>query len=157
MLLADVCARIFRSCCEEGGRTCIVGALLVCEVTVLLAYSLMAAVSGVRRCAYRWTRPVGGGRWKYHLRTLLGVCWGSRRCIELEVGQCRRGILHAVYSFCLRVRDAVHACLSESASLHGYDVDTLLGVNRASWGHHRHKERKTFFPLFEIFGALGHL
>ena len=28
-----------------------------------------------RRCAHRWTRPLGGGRWGHYFRGLLGVHW----------------------------------------------------------------------------------
>ena len=45
------------------------------EVLVLLVYTLMCTGLVLRRCAYRWTRPLGGGRWRYCLRGLLGVHW----------------------------------------------------------------------------------
>ena len=41
----------------------------------MLVYTLMCTGLVLRRCAYRWTRPLGGGRWRYCLRGLLGVHW----------------------------------------------------------------------------------
>ena len=41
----------------------------------LRGYKLMSAGLGSRRCAFRWTRPLGGGRWRNSRRNLLGIYW----------------------------------------------------------------------------------
>ena len=38
----------------------------------LLVFLLMSAGLGLRRCACRWTRPVGGGQWGHCLRDPSG-------------------------------------------------------------------------------------
>ena len=35
---------------------------------------------GLRRCAYRWTCPLGGGRWEHYLRDPQGVRWFAQKC-----------------------------------------------------------------------------
>ena len=42
------------------------------EVLALLVFLLMSTGLGLRRCAYRWTRPLGGGRWGHYLRDPRG-------------------------------------------------------------------------------------
>ena len=39
----------------------------------VLVYPFMSTESGLRRCAYRRTRALGGGRWRYYLRSLAGT------------------------------------------------------------------------------------
>ena len=53
----------------------LLGALCTWEVLALLVYPHMKTVLGLRWCAYRWTGPLGGGRWEHYLRGLQGVHW----------------------------------------------------------------------------------
>ena len=55
------------------------GSLCMWEVPALLVYPLLCTGLGLRRCGYRWTHPVGGGRWGHYLRDLLGVHWSAQK------------------------------------------------------------------------------
>ena len=53
----------------------------------------MSTGSGLRRCAYRCTRPLGGGRWGHYLRGPMGVhrflhrcAWKVKGCSSYNVG-----------------------------------------------------------------------
>ena len=41
-------------------ESCAYGRCLLC-----LTFPLMSTRLGLRRCAYHWTRPLGGGRWRH--------------------------------------------------------------------------------------------
>ena len=41
--------------------------------------ALLVPGLGLRRCAYRWTRPSGGGRWGHNSRDPQGVHWCARK------------------------------------------------------------------------------
>ena len=57
----------------------LLGALCMWRVLALLVYSLMCTRLGLRRCAYCWTRPLGGGRWGLYLRDLQGAhCFAQK-------------------------------------------------------------------------------
>ena len=43
-------------------------------------FPLMYTGLGLRRCAYRWTRPSGGGRWGHSLRNSRGAVWFAQCC-----------------------------------------------------------------------------
>ena len=58
----------------------LLGVLCTCEVLALLVFPLMSTRLGLRGCAHRWTRPLGGGRWGHHLRDSRGVHWLAQRC-----------------------------------------------------------------------------
>ena len=49
------------------------GVLFICGVLALLVHSLMCVGRWLRRRAYRWTRPLGGGRRGHRLRGFLAV------------------------------------------------------------------------------------
>ena len=49
------------------------GSCVFGEVLALLVFPLMYTGLGLRRCAYRWTRPSGGGRLGHYLRDSRGV------------------------------------------------------------------------------------
>ena len=126
MLFANVCAR-FIYCCYEGcGVRRFLGIrgapwrLVYIGVLALPVYTLMCAGLGLRRCAYRSTRPLGGGRWGHHLRDPRGVHWFAQKCAS-----------------CIRCNGSNSICvmpymlaLAGQPSLHGYG--------------------KTSFPLFEF-------
>ena len=42
--------------------------LCIWEVLALLVFPLIFTGLGFRRCAYHWTRPLGGGWWEHSLR-----------------------------------------------------------------------------------------
>ena len=48
-------------------------------VLALQVYPFMRTGLGLRRCANRWTRPLGGGRWGHYLRDLQGVHWFAQK------------------------------------------------------------------------------
>ena len=52
----------------------------------VLVYLLMCTRLGLRRCAYRWTRPLGGGRWEHYLRDPRGVHWFAQKCALCILG-----------------------------------------------------------------------
>ena len=53
--------------------------LCIWRVLALLVFPLMSAGFGLRRCANRWIRPVGGGRWGHYLRDPRGVHWFAQK------------------------------------------------------------------------------
>ena len=53
-------------------------------VLALLVFPLMSTGLGLRWCAYRWTRPVGGGRWGIICVT-LGEFTGLHKNVHLMV------------------------------------------------------------------------
>ena len=74
VLLANVCAGFIRFCygvCWEwrflGYSGCSKGFCSYEEVPALLVFPLMCTGPGLRSCAHRWTRPLGGGRWVHYL------------------------------------------------------------------------------------------
>ena len=86
MLLTDVCAG-FICCCNEGcwGGTfwalwVLLGVLCIWGVLTLRVLPFISTGLGLRRCAYRWTRPLGRA-WRGHsLRDSRGVVWFAQNC-----------------------------------------------------------------------------
>ena len=78
LLFTDACAGFFICCCYGrcwGGGIfwalwVLLGVLCIFGVLALLVFPLMSTGLGLRRCAYRWTRPSGGGRWSIPCVTL---------------------------------------------------------------------------------------
>ena len=68
VLFANVCAGFIRFCYGCSWKFCGYGRVLVFPV-----YPFMFTEQGLRRCAHRRTRPVGGGWWWHYLCSLLGV------------------------------------------------------------------------------------
>ena len=88
-----VCQRVrrvhlFLSCFFLGvmaffvGFLVLLGALCMWEYLLCLFTSFMCTGLGLRRCAYRWTRTLGGGRWRHYLRDPRRVHW---KCFQWEV------------------------------------------------------------------------
>ena len=86
MLLTDVCAGFICWCYGRCWEWYILGTLGAPWSLVHLGgagfagFSLMYTGLGLRRCAYRWTRPLGGGRWEHYLRGHRGVHWCAEKC-----------------------------------------------------------------------------
>ena len=58
----------------------LLGILCIWGVLALLVLPLMSTGLGLRRCAYRWTRLLGGGRRGHSLRDPRGVHWFAQKC-----------------------------------------------------------------------------
>ena len=54
-------------------------------VLFLRVHLLMCTRLTLRRCAYRWTRPLGG-RWGHYLRDPRGVHWFAQKCVWCILG-----------------------------------------------------------------------
>ena len=83
----------------------LLGALCLWEVLAWQVYPLMCTGLGSRRCAYCWTRPVGGGRWEHYNCDPQGVCWAAQKNCQLSIWR--------EYRF--RERNAENASLGETA------------------------------------------
>ena len=89
---ANVCEGFFHCCypgCGECFFPCILGDRwrLVHECT-----SLMCTGLGLRRCACRWTRPLGGGRWGIIFVT-RGVHWFALKFASCLLGNGRDSVV----------------------------------------------------------------
>ena len=109
--------------------------------TSLASLPFMCAGIGLRRCAFCWTRPSGGGRWGHNLRNLRGVCWTAHET-ACQIGE---GIwkTHGFKLYML--------ALVERPSLHSYDACMVFGLK----GHSgeiagKHKVRPLFL-LDKVF------
>ena len=61
----------------------LLGVLCIWEMLALLVFPFMSTRLGLRACAYRWTRKLGGGRRGHFLRDPRGVHWFARKCAQL--------------------------------------------------------------------------
>ena len=94
VLFANVVRRVHPFCCGVCGERRLLGILGVTPrgpvhdggVLAPLVCPFMSTGSGLRRCAYRWTRPVSGGPWRYYLRSL----WEFVGFHSIMVGKLRR-------------------------------------------------------------------
>ena len=59
-------------------------------VLALLVHTLMCTGLGLRRCAFRWTRPLGGGRWGHYLRDPQGAHWAAQKATSYPFGEGER-------------------------------------------------------------------
>ena len=59
----------------------LLGVLCVWEMLVLLVLSLIFTGLGLRRCAFRRTRFLGGGRREHYLRDSWGVSWITQKVL----------------------------------------------------------------------------
>ena len=64
----------------------LLGVLCIWGALALLVYLLVCTGLGLRRCAYRWTRPLGGGRWGHSLRFPPGVHWFAQNRAQFFAG-----------------------------------------------------------------------
>ena len=74
-------------------------------VLALLDFHLMYAGLGLWRCAYRWTRPLGGGRRGHYLRESQRVLWYAQK----------RAIWEMICGRDSFVLDVIYASLSGTA------------------------------------------
>ena len=77
--------------CAQGSSATVMGncsleSLCIWRVLALLGFPLMSTVLGLRRCAYHWTRPSGGGRWGHSLRDSRGAFWVAHECSQFFQG-----------------------------------------------------------------------
>ena len=119
----------------------LLGILCFWRVLALLFSHIMSTGSGLRRCAYRWTRPLGRGRWEHYLRGLLGVHWFLQKCAWKIEGSC---------SYCVGVMLYVVAFV-RLHSLHGYNACMVCWASGALRGHCRQNISETFFPQVCVF------
>ena len=73
---------------------------------------------GLRRCAYRWTRPLVGGRWGHYLRDPRGVHWFAQECASCILGDRSNSIYVMPYLL----------AFAGQPSLHGYCACTVYWV-----------------------------
>ena len=65
---------------HSGHSGCSLESCAYGRVLALLVFPFMSTVLGLWRCAYRWTRPSGGGRWGPSLRDSRGAFWVTHKC-----------------------------------------------------------------------------
>ena len=104
-------------------------------------FPLMFTRLGSRRCAYRWTRPLGGGWRGYSLRDPWGVHWFAEKCAHFLQGSGSDPINVVPYML----------ASPGQPSLHGYDACMVLWVKGAFWINSRQNLRKTSFSHFRVF------
>ena len=125
------------------------GVLCILGVRGLLVYPFMFTGSWLRRCAYRKTRPLGGGRWGHYLRGLLGGHWFPLKCAR-DFGDggdgvvCRNGS-EVVISVCC-CRQGGSAPLFSQCSRH-FMYNTAVFPRNRSMEKERPKTDVNFFQL----------
>ena len=115
------------------------GVLCVWRMLVLLVLPLMFTGLGLRRCAYRWTRPLGGGRWEHSPREPRGVLWVAQKCARFfQGGSDPIGMVPYMLAFV------------GQPSLHGHYACMVCWVKGAFWRNCRHKLCKTSLSRFRF-------
>ena len=122
--------------CANGG-----GAL------ALLVLHRMCSGPGLRRCAYRWTRPSGGGRWGHYLRDPRGVHWFAQKCAFCGHGYGSDSIFALLYL----------QALAGPPSLHGNYACMVYWVKGAFRRNCRQSLRENSFLLLKFFCLVGTL
>ena len=112
------------------------GSCVFGEVLALLVFPLMYTGLGLRRCAYRWTRPSGGGRLGHYLRDSRGVGRYAQKRAILGM-MCGILILYML-------------ALVGLPSLHGYYPCMVLRVNGAFWRSCRQNILRPLFLLLRF-------
>ena len=84
-------------------ESCAYGRCCCCKFS-----SLMSTRLGLRRCAYRWTRPVGGGRWWHYLRDPGGVHWFAQKCAIDDHGNGGNSIFSMLHVLALAGPTSLH-------------------------------------------------
>ena len=133
VLFANVCAGFICCCYEDCWGWRFLGFLGALWSLVhmggagVTSFTLISTGLGLRRCAYRWTRPLGGGRWGHYLRDPRGVHWYALKCAS-----------------CFQVfgSDSVMVMLFMQAlagqpSLHGYYACMVCWIEEAPRGNCR--------------------
>ena len=110
------------------------------EGTRSASLPLMCTGQGLRRCAYHWTRPLGGGRWEHYLHDPRGAHWFVQKCASSGHGDGRDSIFAML---CV-------LALAGLPSLHGCCACLVLWVE----GHSREIAGKMYVsPLFLVLGV----
>ena len=116
----------------------LLGVLCMWEVLALMVFPLMFAGLGLRRCAYRWTRPSGGGRWGHSLRNSRGVFWVAQKCAQFFQGSGSDPVVMMPYML----------AFVGQPSLHGYYACVVCWSKGAFWRYCRRNLRKTSCSRF---------
>ena len=120
----------------------LLGILCVWGILALLIFSLILTGFGLRRCVFRWTRFLCGGRRGHFFCNYWGVaCITQKKCCNFSFGwmNFRELMLYML-------------ALGRRPSLRGRDGCMVFRANGASWRDCRHIFRKTSFsPLFCFF------
>ena len=118
----------------------LLGVLCTWGVLALLV-SLLCTRLGLLRCASRWTRPLGGGRWRHYLCNFPGEYYKIHKiaCMNYWV-LC--GIM---------MRKPYMLALVGQPSLRGYHACMVYWDNGAFRRNCRQKQCKTFFSPFLVF------
>ena len=119
----------------------LLGVLCIWGVARFAGLSPMYTRLGFRRCAYRWTRPLGGGRWGHSLRDPWGVFWFAQKCARFIQGGGSDPISMVPYMI----------ALAGQPSLHGYYACMVFWAKGAFWRNCRQILRKTSFSRFWVF------
>ena len=120
----------------------LLGVLCKRRVLALLVFPLMSAGLGSRRCAYRWTRPLGVG-WRGHsLCDLRGVFWFAQKCAVFFQGDGSDPICMVPYML----------ALVGQPSLHGYHACMVFWAKGCNSGEIACKIYvRPLFLVFEFF------
>ena len=102
--------------------------------------------SGLRRCAYRRTRTLGGSRWRHYLCSLLGVHWFPLKCGRKTVEWYGKQVCHTFGRSYYSDDMVCVLALVRLPSLHGYYAGMVYWENGALRGDYRHILCKTFSP-----------
>ena len=142
VLSANVCAGFLCSCCGVGEERRLLGREGVLLQGVLaLVYPFMCAGLGLRRCASRWTRPLGGGRWRHFHRDPHGVHWLARKFAPYSLGDGSDSYDEMPYML----------TSAEQPSPHGHYACMECWADGALRGNKRHKKNETFFSPVKVF------
>ena len=117
----------------------LLGALCVWRMLVLLVFSLILTGFEFQRYVFRWTRFLGGGRWRHFFRNSRGVSWSTpKSAVVFHWGSGDFG------NFMLYM-----LALVGQPSLRGRNACMVFRARGASWRNCRQNFRKTSFsPLF---------
>ena len=147
MLLANVCAGFFCSCCGEFGFQLFLGFVeapwgAVCMGdTSSAGFSLILTGFGLRRSVVRWSRFFGGVRRGHSLRDSRGVFWITQKSVVVF------GWEYCFFGYFMLYMLA----LVGLPSLRGCDACMVFGSKEASRRSCRHKYNKTSFSPLMFF------
>ena len=96
----------------------------------------------VTKVCYRWTRPLGGGRWEHFLLDPRGVHCFSQKSASCYHGDGSDSIVAMLYV----------SALAGLPSLLGYDAGVVFWVKESSWRNCR-KLCETSFSPFRVFSV----
>ena len=158
VLVANLRAEFIRCCCESCGerrfwvfsgcseRFCAYG-VRGGEGTQALSLHPHLYRVGLRKCAYRRTRPLGGGRRGHHLRDLRGVHWCAQKFARYFLVNGSNSISKMTHM----------QALAGQPSLHGYYACMVCWVKEAPRRNCRQNICETSFSPVRVFSVSSKL